>query len=178
MTVCPAKTQINMGIRPVWSEFSLSAWRKLGSLATPWAHSKDSDQTGQMPRLIWVFTGPTVILLALSWGGSIIAVLENLNELQHNKTNKWPVRSAKTQISLLYQMPRLIWVFTGPTVILLALSWGGSIIAVLENLNELQHNKTNKWPVRSAKTQISLRFCTVLSVFTVCRNKHWVLGYP
>ena len=28
----------------------LSAWRKLGSLATHWAHSKDSDQTGQ----IWV----------------------------------------------------------------------------------------------------------------------------
>ena len=31
---------------------SLSAWRKLGSLATHCAHSKDSDQTGQMPRLI------------------------------------------------------------------------------------------------------------------------------
>ena len=35
-----------------------------------WAHSKDSDQTGQMPRLIWVFAGHTVILLVLSWGGS------------------------------------------------------------------------------------------------------------
>ena len=38
---------------------SLSAWRKLRSLATHWAHSKDSDQTGQMPRLIWVFAGRT-----------------------------------------------------------------------------------------------------------------------
>ena len=37
----------------------LSAWRKLGSLATHWAHSEDSDQTGRMPRLIWVFTGCT-----------------------------------------------------------------------------------------------------------------------
>ena len=46
-------------LRPVWSESSLSAWRKLGSLATHWAHSKDSDQTGQMPRLIWVFAGCT-----------------------------------------------------------------------------------------------------------------------
>ena len=27
--------------RPVWSESSLSAWRKLGSLTTHWAHSKD-----------------------------------------------------------------------------------------------------------------------------------------
>ena len=54
-----ANTQISLGIRPVWSESSLSAWRKLGSLATHWAHSKDSDQTGWMPRLIWVFAGCT-----------------------------------------------------------------------------------------------------------------------
>ena len=57
--VRPAKTQISLGIRPVWSESSLSAWRKLGSLATHWAHSEDSDQTGRMPRLIWVFAGRT-----------------------------------------------------------------------------------------------------------------------
>ena len=57
--VRPAKTQISLGIRPVWSESSLSlislgirpvwsesslsAWRTLGSLATRWAHSEDSD---------------------------------------------------------------------------------------------------------------------------------------
>ena len=70
MTVRPAKTQISLGIRPVWTESSLSTWRKLGFLATHWAHSEDSDQTGPMPRLIWVFAGPTVILLVLSWGGS------------------------------------------------------------------------------------------------------------
>ena len=49
MTLRPAKTQISLGIRPVWSESSLSAWRKLGSLATHWAHSEDSDQTGRCP---------------------------------------------------------------------------------------------------------------------------------
>ena len=48
----PAKTQISLGIRPVWSESSLS-------LATDWVHSEDSDQTGQMPRLTWVFAGRT-----------------------------------------------------------------------------------------------------------------------
>ena len=64
--VRPSKTQISLGIRPVWSESSLSAWRKLGSLATHWAHSEDSDQTGWMPRLIWVFAGGTLILLVLS----------------------------------------------------------------------------------------------------------------
>ena len=50
-------------IRPVWSESSLSAWRNLWSLATHWAHCEDSDQTGRMPRLIWVFVGRTLILL-------------------------------------------------------------------------------------------------------------------
>ena len=34
-----AKTQISLGFRPGWSESSLSAWRKLGSLVTHWAHS-------------------------------------------------------------------------------------------------------------------------------------------
>ena len=61
--VCPAKTQISLGIRTVWSE---------SSLCTPWvakdpsfldADSEDSDQTGQMLRLIWVFAGRTFVLL-------------------------------------------------------------------------------------------------------------------
>ena len=48
MSVHPAKTD-----QPVWfSVFSLSAWRKLVSLATQWAHSED-----------------TVTLLVLSCGG-------------------------------------------------------------------------------------------------------------
>ena len=34
------------------------------------ADSKDSDQTGRMPRLIWVFAGRTLILLVLSCRGS------------------------------------------------------------------------------------------------------------
>ena len=47
-------------LRSAWAsaqsdQSSLSAWRKLGSLATHWAHSEDSDRTGRMPRLIWVF---------------------------------------------------------------------------------------------------------------------------
>ena len=43
---------------PGWSESSLSAWRKLGSLADAW--------------LIWVFAGRTLTLLVLSWGGSYV----------------------------------------------------------------------------------------------------------
>ena len=65
----PAKTEISLGIRPVWSESTLSAWRKLGSLATHWVQVK-TDRTGQIPRLIWVFAGHTFILLVLSCHGS------------------------------------------------------------------------------------------------------------
>ena len=41
MAVRSAKTQISLGICSVWSESSLSAWRKPGSLATNWAHNED-----------------------------------------------------------------------------------------------------------------------------------------
>ena len=70
MSVPPAKTRISRSIRPVGSESSLSTWWKLGSLATHWAHSEDSDQTGWMSRLIWVFAGRTVTLFVLSCRGS------------------------------------------------------------------------------------------------------------
>ena len=53
--VCSAKTQISLGIRPVWSESSLSVWRSIGTAATHWAHSEGSDQSG----LIWVYAGRT-----------------------------------------------------------------------------------------------------------------------
>ena len=66
--VRPAKTQISLGIRQVRSESSQSAWRNTGSLPTHWAHSEDSDQTGRLSRLFWVFARRTVILLVLSWG--------------------------------------------------------------------------------------------------------------
>ena len=66
--LCPAKTQISLGIRTVWSESSLSAWRKLGSSATHWAHSEDSDQTGRMPRLIfWSDWADAQVDLSLRW---------------------------------------------------------------------------------------------------------------
>ena len=77
--VRPAKTQISLGIYPVRSESLLSAWRSVWTLATQWAPSKDSDQTGQMLRLIWVFAGCTVILLVLSWCGSHVVSTTSLH---------------------------------------------------------------------------------------------------
>ena len=66
------KTQISLGIRPVWSESSLSAQWVAKDPSFPHADSEDSDQTGHrhMPRLIWVLAGRTATLLVLSRGGS------------------------------------------------------------------------------------------------------------
>ena len=41
--LCAQRTHISLGIHPVWSESSLSAWRHFGCWATHWAHSEDSD---------------------------------------------------------------------------------------------------------------------------------------
>ena len=51
--VCPAKTQISLGICPVWPVFAVCL--KKGWVPYPgW-----SVFAGQMPRLIWVFAGRT-----------------------------------------------------------------------------------------------------------------------
>ena len=57
ITVCPAKTQISLGIRPVWSESSLYAQWVAKDPSFLHSDSEDADQTGRMPRLIWVFPG-------------------------------------------------------------------------------------------------------------------------
>ena len=79
VTVRPAKTQISLGIRPVWSESSLCAQWVAKDPSFLHADSEDSDQTGRMPRLIWVFAGRTGILLVLSSRGL------SVNALQHHK---------------------------------------------------------------------------------------------
>ena len=71
MTVRPAKTQISLGICPVWSESSLCPHWVAQDPGFLHADSEDSDQTGRMPRLIWVFAGRTLILLVLSCHGSV-----------------------------------------------------------------------------------------------------------
>ena len=49
MSVCPAKTQISIGIHPVWSESSQSAQWVAKDPSFLHADSEDSDQTGRMP---------------------------------------------------------------------------------------------------------------------------------
>ena len=59
MTVRPAKTQIRLGIRPVWSESPLCAQWVAKDPSFLQVDSEDYDMTGRMPRLIWVFAGRT-----------------------------------------------------------------------------------------------------------------------
>ena len=90
------KIQISLGFCPVWSESSLSTWRNLGSLATHWMHSKDSDQTGRMPRLIWIFAGCSHFVdFVMRWLKSVFHLTgkrrpeEDIKELnQKNKITK------------------------------------------------------------------------------------------
>ena len=70
MSVRPAKTQISLGIRTVWSVSSLCAQWVAKDPSFLHVESEDPDQTGRMPRLISVFTGRTVTLLVLSCRGS------------------------------------------------------------------------------------------------------------
>ena len=57
----PAKTQISLDIRPVWSESLQCAHWVAEDLRFLHADSKVSDQTGHHPpSLIWVFAGRTV----------------------------------------------------------------------------------------------------------------------
>ena len=83
-------------IRPVWSESSLCAQWVAKDPSFLHADSKDSDQTGRMHRLIWVFAGRTVILLVLSWGGSYF---DDTSYKYHKKTCR-----AQETITLLYTL--------------------------------------------------------------------------
>ena len=70
MALRPAKTQISLGIRPVWSESSLCVQWVAKDPSFLHADSEGADQTGWMPRVIWVFAGRTLILFVLSCRGS------------------------------------------------------------------------------------------------------------
>ena len=103
MSVRPAKTQISLAIRPVWSESSLCAQWVAKDPRFLHADSEDSDQTGQMPRLIWVFAGCTLTLLVLSCHGSYDFFASfnhnfcrSLNQLRWPKWKQWRLRSTCT----------------------------------------------------------------------------------
>ena len=65
------------------------------------ADSEDSDQTGRMPRLIWVFAVRTVTLLVLSLGGSYIDYHLSMVSIsfsnKYNCANTAPIEHTKVK---------------------------------------------------------------------------------
>ena len=91
----PAKTQISLGIRPVWSESSLCAQWVAQGPSFRHADVKGFGQTGRMPRLIWVFAGAHVILLVLSCGGSYSLIFPTLWLMQFSfKTARFGAKTS------------------------------------------------------------------------------------
>ena len=57
--LCAQQRQVSLGIRPVWSESSLCAQWVAKDPSFHHSDSEDPDQTGRMPRLVWVFARRT-----------------------------------------------------------------------------------------------------------------------
>ena len=96
----PAKTQISLGIRPVWSESSLCAQWVAKDPRFLHADSEDSDQTGRMPRLIWVFAGGTLIFLVLSCHGSFCIIYFTRNLVVCYSNDCQPAKPLKFSLGL------------------------------------------------------------------------------
>ena len=100
MAVRPAKTQINLGIRPVWSESSLCA------------QCVAKDPSGQRrlwsdpPSLILVFAGRTLTLLVLSCPGSNIQIKKYASPLPNiQKREQKERQTERKSIKLTWSLP-------------------------------------------------------------------------
>ena len=101
--VRPVKTQISLGICPVWSESWLSAWRKLGSLATHWVHSKDYSDWADAQADRSLLGGHAI----LSWGRSDL-----------EKIPPGFIMSKSTSIKIMYQFLSI-----GTRILIIILRW-------------------------------------------------------
>ena len=167
-------------LRSAWTsaqfdQSSLSAWRKLESWTTLWVHSEDSDQTGRMPRVIWVFAGRTVILLVLSWGGSnyyhmpSFSVGERGGSVVECRTPEREVRGSKPTAAVLcpwarHFTPRKYWLITQEAMALSRHDW-----KIVDWDVKPQHNQPNPFLFHWDKKQSS----NTLHVKMVYLLKSW-----
>ena len=110
------KTQISLGTRPVWSESSQCAQLVAKDPSFLHADSEVSDQTGRMPRLIWVFAGRTclfvgfVMMAQIVFQNGMYCVQKTISEdtqglqlshskafLGHQKKERWRINNDKTK---------------------------------------------------------------------------------
>ena len=160
----PAKTQISLGIRPVWSESLLCAQRVAKDLSFLRADSKDSDQTGRMPRLIWVFTGRTChfcrFILFFSDFSATTCVVVLIT-----------CRSASHMFSWRNEKPISGYPFL----------FGDMIQPYRKDANaawmRMDRNVTKKSPhMPYPESEIlDQRVCSLIRTFTFCMHNHWIL---
>ena len=103
MTCAPSENSDKPGHQP--SPVSLRPPHEInfGPLVTHWVHSEDPDQTGRMPRLIWVLAGCTghfVGFAILRFKCLSIYLRWTIKFTNVPKPTNWQVCPAKTQISL------------------------------------------------------------------------------
>ena len=103
--VRPAKIQISLGIRPDWSEVSLCAQWVSKDPSFLHADGEYSDQTGRMPRLIWVFAGCTChfvgfVVRRLKWTADVKSLAANALKRKPLCNYSWTVT---TQAILIIQ---------------------------------------------------------------------------
>ena len=133
----------------------LSAWRKLGSLATQWAHSQYSDQTGHilgfvMSRLIFL------LIIMMCWALSINTISVNTSQLR------------KSDNEGLFETKFLLWrsfpsragfkskawkVSTSNTIGTKRWLWKSSLV------QKTSHEKTCLCHMVTTKRQISMHIC-------------------
>ena len=177
--VRPAKTQISLGLCPVWSE---------SSLCTQWV-AKDprchhgtvkTDQIGRMPWLIWVFPGRTdhLIGFVMLWLKCAYAATQICGSLSEASSNSLYCVSEQQRVSIDYVNAQACLRLAGS----LCGKYPFHMDRPINNgitITDPPHDKTNK--VACAPREDSDQPGhppSLIRVFAVCLKKHWALSYP
>ena len=192
MACAPSEDSDQPGHPP--SLIRVFAVRMTNALATHWAHSEDSDQ-------IWVFAWCTVILLALSWGGSFYLVpslpdsaqpIESINSIKVFTSSTGIPRFANFGLSCCMILAFINWLPTSFSTkhwkllflkkqmyfitecVAFSSAYCRCVVASLKPspVFEPPHDKTNKMTMHPAKTQISLGIRPVWSESSLAHNEY------
>ena len=161
MSVHLAKTRISLGIRPVWSESLLSAWRNLGSLATHWVHSEDSG-----------WSESSLGAHSFSWFCHVVAHLElQEKRIKPLLSEQWS-DSGNSHILHIFSYEKVgTHIFLGPLFIHFCII----IIALLIWAMTWQNQQSEYAPSEDSDQPGHLP--SLIRVFAVRMKKAWVLSY-
>ena len=87
--VHPAKTQISLCIHPVWSVFAVRM-KKPWVLSFLLSEQRRCDQTGWMPRLIWVFAGHTCHFVGFCHAVAHLHLMQYWTSVENFLYQIWP----------------------------------------------------------------------------------------